>query len=265
MKLRLVCSFLLFAALISARAQDPSPTPTAQKVEPAAPTAPAATPVAAASSAPPPKSGKKSPSKSGPRLKYNAPEASVAAGKPAKSAEPTGIVPKLQALAPDPVGLTIQEYPVLAWFQQRPVKTPVEVTVTEPNKPEPIMSFRLEQSPKVGVSSVSLEAQNVSIAPGTNYTWTVAIVVDPSDRSKDIKSSGSLKRIPPPAGLEQKIAKAAPSEKAILLAGAGLWYDALSVLNAAILAEQRDSSLRDLRASLLKQGGFLEIGAAERP
>ena len=113
--------------------------------------------------------------------------------------------------------------------------------------------------------SVSLDDQKVSLEPGIVYTWTVVLTVDPADHSKDVKSSGSVKRIAPPASLAEKIAKADPAAKAIALAGAGIWYDSLSTLNAAILADQQDGSLRDLRASLLKQGGFLEIGAAGRP
>jgi len=264
---------LLAAALCgSAIAQEPTATPPAKTEAPA--TAPSTPPVVTATPTPGAKVGKKSSSKSGPRLKYNPPEGSIPIVPPApatpgvkapKNPDPTGNVPALQALAPNHVALTIQEHPSLSWFQKRPSKSPLDITLTAANKTEPVMSYHLERSSKLGVLSVSLEDQKISLDPGVVYTWTVVLAVDPADHSKDVKSSGTLKRIAPPTGLEAKIAKADPAAKAIALAGAGLWYDALSALNTAIVANQEDTSLRDLRASLLKQGGFLEIGAAERP
>ena len=91
----------------------------------------------------------------------------------------------------------------------------------------------------------------------------MAIVTDPENRSKDMVAKGIIKRIKPPADLAATSEKADDLERAEAYAQAGIWYDALDAISNAIEAHPDDASLREQRASLLKQVGLSQAAALD--
>jgi hypothetical protein len=176
----------------------------------------------------------------------------------------SGINTALFTLAPDHVALTTQAQPSLFWFQSKPAKAKFELTVVEPKNPKALVSLTAPQADKAGIHRIKLDKYKVQLQPNVAYEWSVAIVPDPENRSKDVIAKGVIKRIDPPANLAGRIEKLSDPERAAAYAEAGIWYDALDAISNAIEAHPDDSSLREQRASLLKQVGLSEAAALDK-
>ncbi len=173
-------------------------------------------------------------------------------------------LPSLYVLVPEHLALTTQAQPSLFWFQTLPSKAQFELTLTEPKKAKPLLNIGGGSAEKAGIRSVSLARYNVSLAPGVAYQWSVALIADPKNRSKDVIASGMIKRVEEPAELSEKVTSASPADRAVLFAQAGYWYDALQAISAAIAAQPKNAELHQLRASLLEQAKLPQAAAADR-
>jgi len=165
----------------------------------------------------------------------------------------------LSVLAPDHPGLTVNEQPSLYWFMSNPSSVRVEVTVTDPAGTQPLLELQLPPPVQPGVHRIRLADHNVRLAPGVPYRWFVAIVADPSRRSRDILAGGTIERIALPEGLRLKLAQADKAQLPFLYAEAGLWYDAFGVISELIESAPNDPELRKQRAALLAQAGLPEL------
>ena len=229
---------LLVTALPSLAAEKPGP--------PAPPKAPAATPT-------PPKKGGLiiyTPPKTPKGLRVDGDGGSRAGGVK---------LPSIYVLAPQHAGLTTQAQPALFWYQTGAAVSEFELTVTEPKKAQPLLSVRASSKLEEGIHSVSLARQKITLDPGTSYQWSVALIADAENRSKDVVASGIIQRVEAPAALAAKIGKASPAERAAIYAEGGFWYDALQSISTAIGGEKDASRKADLtraRASLLEQANL---------
>ncbi len=175
-----------------------------------------------------------------------------------------GIDSALFALVPDHVALTTRAQPSLFWFQSKPAKARFELTVVEPKKAKPLVSLTSPDADKAGIHRIKLARYKIELQPDVAYEWSVAIVPDPENRSKDVVAKGVIKRINAPGDLASRVDKADDVERASAYAQAGIWYDALDTISDAIEANPNDASLRDRRASLLKQVGLSEAAALDK-
>ena len=174
-----------------------------------------------------------------------------------------GIDSTLFALVPNHLALTTQAQPSLFWFQSKPAKAKFELTVVEPKKPKPLLSLTSPDADKPGIHRIKLARYKVELQPDVTYEWSVAIVPDPENRSKDVIAKGVIKRIKPPGDLATGGEKGDDLERAAAYAQAGIWYDALDAISNAIEAHPGDTSLREQRASLLKQVGLSQAAALD--
>jgi len=159
-------------------------------------------------------------------------------------------------LAPDHVGLTMQEQPSLHWFVTQDVSSPLEITVIEPDRTPPLLEHRLAPPVRAGIYRLRLADHGVRLEPGVRYQWSVAVVTDPERRSRDLVAAALLERTDVAESLRQQIGRASPAELPALYAEAGLWYDALTALSDRIEAAPRDRTLHRQRAALLQQVGL---------
>ena len=167
--------------------------------------------------------------------------------------------PTLFPLAPDHTGLTIQEQPSLYWYLSRPTSYPVEFTIIADGARQPLLERRLSDSLRLGMQRVRLADYGVRLSVGVPYRWSVAVVVDPDNRSRDVIAGGTIERVAPPAELLAKSARAGKTRAPYIYAEAGLWYDALTAISDLIDAAPEDRTLRQGRASLLEQVGLPQI------
>ena len=158
----------------------------------------------------------------------------------------------LYVLVPDQLALTTQAQPSLYWYQNKTADAQCEVTVTEPKNPKPLLVLKTGKSTPAGIHAIRLSKFNVELKPNVVYKWSVAVVLDPAERSGDVIASGAIKRIDPSPEMTGKLA-APDADKASIFAENGLWYDALQSISDQIDKAPSDKNLRDERASLLDQ------------
>jgi len=169
----------------------------------------------------------------------------------------------VQVLVPEQIALTTEAQPSLYWYQNKAAKTRCEVTVTEPKNPKPLLEMKSGASVPAGIHAIRLSKFNVTLKPGVTYKWSVAVVVDPDNRSLDVIANGVIKRVAPSPDLVGKLSQASDADKAALYAENGIWYDALQSISDQIDKSPKDTALRLERADLLKQVGM--DGAAMDP
>ncbi len=168
-------------------------------------------------------------------------------------------LPMLYVLAPDHIGLTVQEQPSLYWYLSKSTTYPVEVTIIDDQAIQPLIETRIRPPVQPGVQRVRLADYGVHLSPGMRYKWFVAVVVNPDSRSRDRLAGGTLERVELPEVLRAKLAQAGKPKAPHLYAEAGLWYDAVTAISDLIEAAPQDMVLRKQRASLLEQVDLPEI------
>jgi hypothetical protein len=164
-------------------------------------------------------------------------------------------------LAPGHTGLTVREQPDLYWFASDVVTNPVELTLTLEKGDTPVLEKRLAVPTKAGIQKVCLSDYGVKLIPGERYSWSIALVLDPNRRSKDIIAIGSIERVER-ADMNPAALTAAPTTDSFYqFASDGLWYDAVMAISEMIEKAPADQALRKHRADLLDQVDLLEVGS----
>ena len=171
---------------------------------------------------------------------------------------PIAGVAEVRALVPDHVGQTTSPQPSLYWYLAEPVKGDVilELTVVDETSIDPLLDRRLEQPAVAGLQRVRLSELGVSLEPGQEYQWSVAVVPDPEDHSKDIVASGWVQRVPASDSLAEQLAAAGPEGAASVYGEAGLWYDMLDAAVERVRASPESEAYRQQLAALLEQAGL---------
>lgn len=169
----------------------------------------------------------------------------------------------LQVLAPDQTGLTTQAQPTLYWYASKPTNTLIELTLISDDAELPVLSKNIQLTPG-GVQALDLASYGVTLAPETEYEWFVSVVSDASQRSKDVTSGGTIRRVAPDPAVQAKVAAAGERAVPGIYAEAGLWYDAMGALSRLIERNPEDAALRGARASLLEQIGLPAAAAYDR-
>jgi hypothetical protein len=147
-------------------------------------------------------------------------------------------LPMVAALVPDHLGLTTAEQPTLYWFLSAPTGARIEIALIRPGEVMPVLEVS-QQGDQAGIRALDLKAHGVRLQPGVEYEWSVALVPDSAERSRDIVAGGAIMRLTPAA--------------ASAYSAAGLWYD---MLMAA-------AGQPDARAALLMQAGLAEVARFE--
>jgi hypothetical protein len=192
--------------------------------------------------------------------KYNPPLRSAPAGRiggSTRGAAESDLV--VEVLAPDHVGLSGTDQPVLYWYLSRPVARPLEITIdtAELSTGGPLLEKRIDKQWPAGISGLSLRDAGVRLKPGVTYRWSVAVIYDAAQRSRDVIASGLVQYARAPARPSRTDDEAA----AQVSAANGYWYDALADLSRDI--EHRPDR-RSQRADLLEQVGLAAPAAFER-
>jgi len=164
-----------------------------------------------------------------------------------------------QVLAPERGGSTAHPAPTLYWFLPDATPLSAEVTLVDPNGVDPLLEHALEGPLAAGVHTVRLAEHGVRLAPGVEYQWFVALVVDPARRARDVVSGGSIRYV-----AADPVANLPPARRAHAYAEAGLWYDAFDQLSIWLAAEPHAAVLHAHRAALLEQVGLDKVARYER-
>lgn len=174
-------------------------------------------------------------------------------------------LPFISVVAPDHVGLTISEQPVLYWFISKPTRVMLEITLIDENGVNPLLELPIAHADGPAIHALDLSRHGITLKLGMEYQWTVTLVTDARERSGDVISGGVVKRVEPPAALRESLGKFRVADlPPASLAAEGLWYDAIHALSTRIAAQPRDAELRVHRAALAEQVGLKEIADFDR-
>jgi hypothetical protein len=167
-------------------------------------------------------------------------------------------LPAVYALVPDHVGYTTQRQPVLYWFLSESVEGNLrfELTLIDEDSVAPLVDRAFETQPSPGLNRIRLADHGLELEPGEEYQWSIALVPDRQDRSKDVVSSGWIEVVPAPAALPGQLAAAGPAGAAAIYGEHGLWYDTLAAAIADVERQPTEATPRERLATLLTQAGL---------
>ena len=160
-------------------------------------------------------------------------------------------MPTISLLAPMAPGLTSRASPTLFWHLSKAYEGIFEfVLVEQGGNPEPIYRERAERRFGSGYHTFDLAQAEVELVAGRVYQWSVALVRDPERRSQDVLGLATVERTEPSGAV-------GPAPSVQLMAGAGLWYDAIE----AIAPPPHSETVRGYLAALLSQVGLAAVTA----
>jgi len=165
-------------------------------------------------------------------------------------------------LAPDHVGLTTREQPVLYWYLSQAVNDPIDVTFAVMGEPRPLFEARLVPPFEAGMQTLNLAEFGVRLPYKVPYQWR--IVSKSASGEREIAGSGIVMRVPVPDQLSTDLVRATKGDFPRLYAHSGIWYDSLTAVSDLISASPTDSTLHQQRASLLEQVGLDELAKLDR-
>lgn len=163
----------------------------------------------------------------------------------------------IRTLVPDidEAALTMAAQPILHWHLSEATTQPVNFTLLDPERVDPIVDAMIAGPFEAGIQVLSLADYDARLEPGRDYEWFVAVVPDAENRSGDAVARGTISRITD-AALASRVAQAEAGAVAGLLAQSGIWYEALDVLSRGIRQSPNDLELRAHRRIMLEQVGL---------
>ena len=107
---------------------------------------------------------------------------------------------------------------------------------------------------RAGIHRIRLSDFGVTLSPGAEYEWSVALILDAKERSKDIVATSWIDRVEPSAQLSKRLES--DGATAAVYAEEGMWYDAIGALSDQIDGDPTNVQLAEQRADLLRQVGL---------
>lgn len=166
-------------------------------------------------------------------------------------------VPAFAYLAPDHVGLTLRAQPTVYWHAATPPAGDMLFRLTALDGASPAIEAIVPAAACAGLYRLSLGALGTALRADVDYRWQV-VYANESGRAPSV--SGWIRLGEAAAEFAAHLQRAAPAERARLLAEAGVWYDAVDELVSQKPTPEADAML----AGLLTQGG-MPAGVAEAP
>ncbi len=171
-------------------------------------------------------------------------------------------LPMISLLAPDHVGFTLQEQPVLFWFTPTNHNLVYEFTLIADNADAPVIETKLPSPARGGVQQIRLADYKAKLVPGERYHWSVSLVMDPDEPSANVVAKGAIERVTRDK-LEQPLSgEPTKADAPKRYAEAGVWYDALMAISDLMQANPADTDLPQLQTALLEQGGLGDVASS---
>jgi hypothetical protein len=165
---------------------------------------------------------------------------------------------KVVALIPEnELILTATERPTLLFYLPPTPASNIQITLGDGgSKPY----TRIVKTPKKQGDFVQFKfsdfTDSPALIPGKTYQWTFTLLCDPQGPSANVTVFGSIQRIELDPILANELEIAKPSDRAILYANNGLWYDTVATLVEALQSNPNDPQLAKSWQELLKSVGL---------
>lgn len=113
-----------------------------------------------------------------------------------------------------------------------------------------------------GIVRISLPTNEAALEVGSSYYWTLQVICNSSDRTKDVTVDGAVQRIELDSSLANQLEKAEPRDRPAIYTEAEIWTDALSTLADLRKANPNDQQLQDDWNDLLNSVGLDTVAQA---
>ena len=113
-----------------------------------------------------------------------------------------------------------------------------------------LFETQLEGPFEAGLQRIRLADHGVRLEPGLVYDWIVQV------GSGSQLAQGQVRRVYPSAELRKQLAEASEADRPLVLAGSGVWYDALEAFSRRVDAAPDDGVRRAERRALLESAGL---------
>jgi hypothetical protein len=167
-------------------------------------------------------------------------------------------IPSIEALVPEQMGYTLDAQPTLYWYLSDSTDRRVDFTLDaqDANSADPESEFTLRGPHEAGINRIDLASHGVTLRPDVTYMWYVTLLPDPPSRDDARVSGGAIQLMTTPPELQHELDAADADQHPFILAAAGIWYDALSVLSEGVRSASGGAQRGAQRAALLKQVGL---------
>ena len=128
-----------------------------------------------------------------------------------------GTFEKAQLLASSKFALTASSSPTLYWYVATVPAHGAEIVLQSSNK---TLLKKTVKVTKAGMQSIRLADLGVQLKADTSYVWSVAVIVDPKQRSKDLSNFANIRYQQP----DETLTSVQDMKQA------GYWYDAIAQL-----------------------------------
>lgn len=168
-------------------------------------------------------------------------------------------------LAPGKIrGLTSGDQPDLYWYVSKPTDVPIEFTLIDEAGVNPLVETKLPHITQAGIQRIQLSDFGIRLSPEKMYRWSVALVLEPDHRSKDVLASARIQQALPSEIPSNHVEQIDAIEATFTHAEAGLWYDAINVISKAIRESPDNMQFRQIRESLLEQVDLGKVADFDR-
>lgn len=168
---------------------------------------------------------------------------------------PTTSSPRLTALSPiTKPGFTLAERPTFLVYVPKTSAKNAEFSLRS-REGRGVYRTTLALTNIPNLIPLTLPAQTPPLAVGQLYTWSFAIICNPSDRLDDRFVTGIVQRIELDPTQLRQIQQASPREQVVLYQKADAWYDALAVLYRLKRSQTSDPNISTTWRELLQSGG----------
>ncbi|NJL50978.1 MAG: DUF928 domain-containing protein [Hydrococcus sp. SU_1_0] len=148
--------------------------------------------------------------------------ASGSRGCPGKPVDITSLIPTSHTAT------TISAQPNFLFLVKSVPNLPVRFSLIEPRVTEPLWKSNITVN-RAGILSVSIPP-TVSLDVGKEYVWNLEVICNPSRPSENWYNRAVIKRVSLKPELAAKLDETnSETEKAVILANNGIWYDAIAI------------------------------------
>lgn len=164
---------------------------------------------------------------------------------------------QLKPAAPDHVGLTLQQSPVLYYFVSKATTLATRFTLRNAQTSDVVADVPLSSPTTAGFWPIRFKDHGIVLDPGVDYRWFVR--VQNSDSSaEDLVVGGSIECCPEEL-IYLEVPRVCNSETVHEYAMNGIWYDTFACVSELIEAEPNNEKLRRLRERLVRDTGLMLV------
>lgn len=170
------------------------------------------------------------------------------------------IATSLTLLVPsDHVPTTVSSRPTFLWYVSNVVSAPVKFTLVDQQSHKPVFRKQLKIQ-KAGIMQLQIPSTAPALVEGKQYQWVVALACNKQRPSEDTYAYAWIKRVPIEGEIAQVLAGVrSGQERALILAQAGIWYDAASTLYESSQKNSNKPLAFNSFSKLLDQVGLSKI------